>query len=273
MSAIRNPHTRRAYARAVGDFLAVVQRRRREFDHGRAAAACGSVERAADADVLGADRQAAVRRDPPPVRLVSSGPDRAAQFGASVRGSSHSAKTGSTPVLDPTEARQLLDSIDVTTSAGLRDCALIALMVFSFARVGAALAMRVEDVYVQQRRLWARLREKGGEAHAMPCHHTLETYLYAYLEGAPAVAGPQASTRCRSPGSRAMMGPFAGRARSARFVSLLWPPPVTKCTKSGGAISDAALTVRECYDARRVRIPDVPSEFGERTRQTEKIMA
>jgi integrase len=56
-------------------------------------------------------------------------------------------------------------------------------MVFSFARVGAALAMRVEDVYVQQRRLWVRLREKGGKAHAMPCHHTLEAYLHAYLEG------------------------------------------------------------------------------------------
>jgi hypothetical protein len=29
-----------------------------------------------------------------------------------------------------------------------------------------------------------RLREKGGKAHAMPCHHNLETYLLAYIEGA-----------------------------------------------------------------------------------------
>jgi hypothetical protein len=36
---------------------------------------------------------------------------------------------------------------------------------------------------VQQRRLWVRLREKGGKAHAMSCHHTLETYLHAYLDG------------------------------------------------------------------------------------------
>ena len=42
--------------------------------------------------------------------------------------------------------------------------------------------LRVEDVYVQHRRLWVRLREKGGKAHAMPCHHTLELYLHAYLE-------------------------------------------------------------------------------------------
>jgi integrase len=84
-----------------------------------------------------------------------------------------------------------LDSIDVTTPVGLRDRALIALMVFSFARIGAALAMRVEDVYVQQRRLWVRLREKGGKAHAMPCHHTLEAYLHAYLEGTGIAAEPK----------------------------------------------------------------------------------
>ncbi|MGF6939330.1 site-specific recombinase XerD [Paraburkholderia sp. UCT70] len=101
---------------------------------------------------------------------------------ASVRGPAHSTKKGKTPVLDAAEARQLLDSIDVTTPIGLRDRALIALMVFSFARVGAALAMRVDDVYVQQRRLWVRLLEKGGKRHAMPCHHTLEAYLHAYLE-------------------------------------------------------------------------------------------
>jgi integrase/recombinase XerC len=78
----------------------------------------------------------------------------------------------------------MITSIDATTPAGLRDRALIALMVYSFARVGAALAMKVEDVFVQNRRLWVRLREKGGKAHAMPCHHNLEEYLSAYLDGA-----------------------------------------------------------------------------------------
>jgi integrase len=102
---------------------------------------------------------------------------------ASVRGPRHTATKGKTPVLDATEARQLLDSIDVSTPAGLRDRALIGLMVFSFARIGAALAMRVDDVYTQHRRLWVRLREKGGKRHEMPCHHTLDAYLHAYLDG------------------------------------------------------------------------------------------
>ena len=89
-----------------------------------------------------------------------------------------------TPVLDPSEARALLDSIDTTTHAGLRDRALIGLMVYSLARIGAALGVAVENVYTQNRRLWVRLREKGGKRHAMPCHHNIEEYLTAHLDGA-----------------------------------------------------------------------------------------
>ena len=102
---------------------------------------------------------------------------------ASVRGPNHIVRKGKTPVLDPAEARALLDSIDVTTPIGLRDRALIGLMVYSFARIGAALAMKVEDLYSERRRLWVRLREKGGKRHEMPCHHNLEAYLTAYVEG------------------------------------------------------------------------------------------
>jgi site-specific recombinase XerC len=102
----------------------------------------------------------------------------------SVRGPSHSVKKGKTPVLDAEEARRLLDSLDTTTHAGLRGRALIGLMVYSFARIGAALGMKVEDVFTQNRRLSVRLREKGGKHHEMPCHHNLEDYLAAYLDGA-----------------------------------------------------------------------------------------
>jgi len=110
---------------------------------------------------------------------------------ASVRGPAHSVKRGKTPVLAPEEARALLDSIDAATPIGLRDRALIGLMTFSFARIGAALAMKVEDVYVQHRRLWVRLHEKGGKIHEMPCHHTLEEYLYAYIDGCGLAGDPK----------------------------------------------------------------------------------
>ncbi|MFM0086914.1 tyrosine-type recombinase/integrase [Paraburkholderia sediminicola] len=181
-SAIRNPHTRRAYARAASDFLA--------WCAGAGVTSITAVQPLHVAawielqtQTLSAptvkQRLAAIRRL---FDWLVTGQIVPHNPAASVRGPSHTAKKGKTPVLEATEARQLLDSIDVTTPAGLRDRALIALMVFSFARVGAALAMRVDDVYVQRRRLWVRLREKGGKAHAMPCHHTLEAYLHAYLE-------------------------------------------------------------------------------------------
>lgn len=178
---IRNPNTRRAYSRAGTEFLNWCSR-------------MGVAELAAIAPLHVAtwielqtktlaapsvkQRLAAIRHlfDWLVVgQIVPYNPT------ASVRGPSHTARTGKTPVLDPSEARQLLDSIDISTHAGLRDRALIALMVFSFARIGAALSMKVEDVYTQNRRLWVRLREKGGKQHAMPCHHRLEEYLHAYL--------------------------------------------------------------------------------------------
>ena len=77
---------------------------------------------------------------------------------AAVRGPRHIVGGGKTPVLDPAEARQLIDAIDTMTFIGLRDRALIGLMVYPFARIGAAIGMRVEDVYPQNRRLWVRLR-------------------------------------------------------------------------------------------------------------------
>lgn len=66
----------------------------------------------------------------------------------------------------------------------LRDRALIALMTYTFARVSAALAMNVKDVFPKQHRLWVRLHEKGGKYHEMPCHHNLELYLREYLDAA-----------------------------------------------------------------------------------------
>ena len=95
-------------------------------------------------------------------------------------------------MLDPAEARQLIDAINISTVIGLRDRALVGLMVYSFARIGAAIAMRVEDVYPQNRRLWVRLHEKGGKEHAMPCHHNLETYLHTYIDGAGLANEPKA---------------------------------------------------------------------------------
>ena len=87
-------------------------------------------------------------------------------------------------MLNADEARALLDAIDVTTLTGLRDRALIGVMVFTFARVNAVIAMKVKDYFFQGRRGWVRLHEKGGKEHEVPCHHTLERYLDEYIASA-----------------------------------------------------------------------------------------
>jgi integrase len=69
------------------------------------------------------------------------------------------------------EAKALLVGIPTANSVGLRDRALIGLLLYTFARVSAALAMRVEDYYPVGRRWWVRLHEKGDKHHEMPAHH------------------------------------------------------------------------------------------------------
>lgn len=181
---IRNPHTRRAYMRAVTDFLAWCE------DHG-----VQSIAQVQPLHVAGWIELQAREHSAPTAKLrlaavrhlfdwLVMGQVVPVNPAASVRGPRHIVKSGKTPVLEPEEARALLDSIDITTPAGLRDRALIGLMVYSFARIGAALGMKVDDVFTQKRRLWVRLREKGGKHHEMPCHHNLETYIMAYIEGA-----------------------------------------------------------------------------------------
>lgn len=106
---------------------------------------------------------------------------------ASVRGPKHVVAVGKTPVLSPEETRQLLDSIETNSLIGLRDRALIAVMVFSFARVSAVVGLDLADYYTQGKRYWLRFHEKGGKVHAVPCHHQLEEHLDAYLESAELV--------------------------------------------------------------------------------------
>ncbi|NEK39620.1 site-specific integrase, partial [Rhizobium leguminosarum] len=179
---IRNPNTRKAYARSAADFL--------HWCEARGVSALPQIQPmhvAAWIEELGRShavptvkqRLAAIRHL---FDWMVTGQIMPTNPAHAVRGPSYSTKKGKTPVLSPEEARQLLDSIPTDTIVGLRDRAFIATMTFTFARVGAATGMEVRDVYVQGRRLWVRLHEKGGKVVEMPCHHTLEAYLEEYLE-------------------------------------------------------------------------------------------
>jgi site-specific recombinase XerC len=180
---IRNSHTRRAYARAAEEFLTWCT------DAGVPSIAAVPPVHVATWIEAGTRALAAprVKQRLAAIRhlfdWLVTGQVVPVNPAASMRGPQHVMTSGQTPVFDPAEARALLDSIDASTVVGLRDRALIGFMVYYFARIGAALGMTVEDVFAQNRRLWVRLREKGGKRHAMPCHHNLEEYLIGYLDG------------------------------------------------------------------------------------------
>ena len=181
---IRNPNTRKAYARAVGEFSGWCK------EHSlRELADIEPVHVAAYIEQLQGRLSApSVKQHLAALRVLFDwlvvGQVVASNPASSVRGPRHSVRKGKTPVLAADEARAMLNAIDITTTVGLRDRALIGLMVYTFARVGAVTGMRVEDVYVQGRRTWVRLHEKGGKEHEMPCHHNLDEYLHAYIDGA-----------------------------------------------------------------------------------------
>lgn len=193
---IRNPNTRRAYHRACCDFF-----RWCEFG-GLALDQVGPVHVAAYIERLGKDlARPSVKQHLAAIRMLFDwlvvGQVVPANPAHSVRGPKHVVRKGKTPVLSAEEARQLLDAIDTSSVVGLRDRALIGLMVFTFARVGAATGMDVEDWYFQGRRWWVRLHEKGGKRHEMPAHHNLEEYMAAYLDAA-GIAGEKGTPLFRT---------------------------------------------------------------------------
>jgi integrase/recombinase XerD len=177
---IRNRNTRMAYALAVRQFFDWCEQRGLEL------AAIRPRTMAAYIEQLGVEMaKPSVKQHLAAIRqlfdyLVTGG-ILASNPAAAVRGPKYVVKRGKTPILSADQARQLLDSIDVTELSGLRDRALIGVMVYSFARVSAAAMLRVEDYFENGKRAWLRLHEKGGKRHEVPCHHNLAAYLDAWI--------------------------------------------------------------------------------------------
>jgi site-specific recombinase XerD len=170
-----------------------------------------------------------------------------------VRGPKHVVTKGRTPVLNREEARALLSSINTSTLTGLRDRALIGIMIYTFARVGAVLQMNVGDYFSQGRRGWVRLHEKGGKEHEAPCVPKLEAYLDAYIAAAGIgndKDGPLFRTTGRSTGRPHRMTQQDGyrmiqrRARHAGIKTRIGnhsmrATGITDCLKSDGTLEHA----------------------------------
>ena len=180
---IRNPNTRRAYARACARFLAWCE------DRGLTLTTIRPHDVGAYIEALQATAAApTVKQQLAAVRMLFdwlvTGQVMPTNPAAAVRGPKHVVNTGKTPVLDATEWRKLIDSIPIDTVRDLRDRALISTLTYGFARIGAALKMRVEDLEPKGSGWLIRLHEKGGKQHVMPCHHSLAEALHAYIAAA-----------------------------------------------------------------------------------------
>lgn len=190
---IRNPHTRRAYLRNALAFLRWCEQARRisSLKDVKPITVAAYVEQ-----LQQTHSKPTVKQNLATIRMlfdwlvtgqvVPSNPAHA------VRGPKHVVKEGKTPVLSEEETRALFKSFEKSSGSETkqltvveqRDRALIATMFFTFARVGAVVAMSVDDYYPQGKRYWLRFDEKNGNQHQMPAHHTLEDYLDAYIKAA-----------------------------------------------------------------------------------------
>jgi site-specific recombinase XerC len=123
-------------------------------------------------------------------RVLATNPARA------VRVSKSNSRTGKKgDVLLPEEALRLLDNIpvlraesgskaEVASLVGLRDRALIGVMTYAFAGIGAVVDMRVADFYRKGSVWWLRLRAKRGKRHEMPADPRLKIFIDEYIGAA-----------------------------------------------------------------------------------------
>jgi site-specific recombinase XerD len=199
---IRNPHTRRAYARACGRFFAWCEERGLTLTTIRPHDVATYIETLQQTHGAPGLKQqlAAVRMLFDWLIIGQVAPSNPA---SAVRGPKHVVKTGKTPVLEGNEWRRLIDAIPANTMRDLRDRALIATLTYGFARIGAALKMRVEDLQSKGSGWLIRLHEKGGKQHMMPCHHALAEALHAYIDAAGIAADKKAFLSARRGASTA----------------------------------------------------------------------
>ena len=185
---VSNPHTRRAYARAVGRFLAWCDAQGIELSQVTPGLAGRFIEELTGAVQAKNQALAALRRffDVLVTRhAVALNPFQ------SVRGRKHSVIDGQTPELTIQQARDLLASLDTSHVLGLRDRAVLGTLSYTGARVGAIAQLRLQDLRDQGEHRVLRFSEKGGKQREIPVRHDLDGWLRAYLDAAGIAGDPQ----------------------------------------------------------------------------------
>ena len=100
---------------------------------------------------------------------------------ASVRGDRLQVIEGKTPEIGVEQARRLLKRIDASHVVGLRDRAILGVLIYTAARVGAVAKLRRGDFYSVIDQYFLRFTEKGGKSREIPVRHDLRGFVLEYL--------------------------------------------------------------------------------------------
>src|SRR6202140_2375577 len=165
---IRNANTRAAYYRAIQQFLAWVERAGyqdlEDIEPITVAAYIETLQRQAAPPTV-KQHMAAIRM------LFSWLTEKgvlAMNPAREVKTERFSRTEGKTPAFVEGEVQTLLDAVETSTHTGLRDRALLGVLAYTFARIGAVVNLKVEDYYPSGKRFLLRFKEKGGKEKELP---------------------------------------------------------------------------------------------------------
>lgn len=175
---LRNPHTRAAYGHAIRRFLAWCQQHQIDLVRITPRNVGECLDAQPIATVTKKLHLAAIRRlfDFLVLRhAVILNP------AATVRTERHQVIEGKTPEIGIETARRLLASLDTSHVVGLRDRAILAVLIYTAARVGAVAKLRRADFFLSADQASLRFTEKGGKSREIPVRHDLQQFLLEYL--------------------------------------------------------------------------------------------
>lgn len=175
---IRNPHTRNAYERAIRRFLAHCEALNKELPTVSPRDVGSYLDEQDYAPATKKLHLSAIRHffDTLVTRhVIMLNPAH------SVRGERLQVVEGKTPEITIVQARTLMQSLDTNHVVGLRDRAIIAIMIYTAARVGAVAALRRGDFYDLGDQHCLRFSEKGGKSREIPVRHDLQRFIGDYL--------------------------------------------------------------------------------------------
>lgn len=226
-AGIPNPHTRKAYERAVRRFMA--------WAHDEGVELTGIAPGMVGRYLAGLDGSAARRNQH--LSALRGFFDRLVQRhliilnpAATVRGIKEQAIEGKTPEITIQDARKLLasvrianpsqgedgDAVERPLAVGLRDRAVLATLAYTACRAGAVAGLRLGDFQYDGAQYLLRFLEKGGKSREIPVRHDLQFFILAWIDAAGIASDPADTPLFRSTVRRT--GQLTGRALTSKAI-------------------------------------------------------